>query len=255
MKKFLIAIISILALCLIVASCGNETNRECTDSSVNGNSDISNYTDTNGSANTADSTPLSTEETVTTDASIKVDYDADRAAQDNEFPFDSIIVERNGYDLVAAGKYYGNDFDNVEYHGSYYRIIDNYTDFSELTLWGNLTDESVFDDNFVLVLYSYTKCSVYYSHLEFHVLNDRGQFCDFKFDVNHNKICISETHSINGMNIDKDGYVPSKIEDYTVVFPTEKQEIIYLLIPKDEMPNNLPINGEINFYEEIIIEE
>ncbi len=242
MKKILVTIAMILTLCLFFVACGKETDSSHTDSNLNGSSGISSGTDTNGSANTVDT-------------SIEVDYDADRAAQDNEFPFDSIIIERNGYDLVAAGKYYGNDFDNVEYYGSYYRIIDNYADFLELTLWGNRTDKSVFDDNFVLVLYSYTKCSVYYSHPEFHKLNDKGQFSDFRFDVTHNKICISETHSVNDMNIDKDGYVPPKIEDYTVIYPIEKQEIIYLLISKDEKPSNLPKNGEIDFYEEIIMAE
>ena len=126
---------------------------------------------------------------------------------DEEFPFDTIIVERNGYDIVAAGKYYGDDFDSVIDYGSYYRIIDNYEDFSKLTQWGNQLDKAIFDENFVLVLYSYTKCSVYYSHPKFYELNGIGQFCDFKFDVNNSKISISETYSINGMNIDKDGYV------------------------------------------------
>ena len=255
MKKILITIAMILTLCLSFVACGNETGSGRTDSNLNGSSDISSGTDTNGSANTVDSTPSSTKDTVTADTSIKVDYDADREAQDNEFPFDNIVIERNGYDIVAAGKYYGKDFDNIKYYGSYYRIIDNYADFSELTQWGNQLDEAIFDDNFVLVLYSYTKCSVYYSHPKFNEVNDKGQFSDFKLDVANNKISISETHSVNGMNIDKDGYVPPKIEDYTVIYPIEKQEIIYLLISKDERPSNLPKNGEIDFYKEIIVEE
>lgn len=220
-------------LCLVFISCNNSNSPDAN----------SNNTSTDTSTDTA------------IDTSIQVEYDAERESSDNEFPFDNIIVERNGYDIVSAGKYYGSDFDNVKYYGSYYRIIDNYENFSEITQWGEKIDKSVFNNNFVLVLYSYTKCSVYYSHPEFHELNGIGQFFDFKFDVNNSKISISETHSINGMNIDKDGYVPPKIEDYTVVFPSEKQETIYLLIPKDEMPNNLPINGEISFYEKIIIEE
>ena len=134
-------------------------------------------------------------------------------------------------------------------------IIDNYADFSNLTQWGNKIDEWEFDENFILVLYSYQKYSIYYSHPEFNELNGRGQFCNFVFDVNHNKICINETYFINDMNIDKDGYVSPKIEDYTVVVPTEKQEIIYLLISKDNMVNDLPYNGEISFYEEIIVAE
>lgn len=237
MKKLLAAISMLLVLSTMIVACDIIPNGDAL-STGNESSD-----------------ELNPDNNDTVDTSIKIEDDADREDKDNEFPFENIIVERNGYDIIAAGKYYGNDFDNVKYYGSYYRIIDNYTDFSELTQWGNQLEEVIFDENFVLVLYSHTRCCAYYSHPEFHKLNDKGQFSDFRFDVTHNKICISETHSVNDMNIDKDGYVPPKIEDYTVIYPIEKQEIIYLLISKDERPNDLPKSGEIDLYEEIIMAE
>ena len=255
MKKILITIAMILTLCLSFVACGNETDSSRTDSNLNDSSGISSGTDTNGSANTVDSTPSSTEDTVTADTSIKVDYDADREAQDNEFPFDNIVIERNGYDIVAAGKYYGKDFDNIKYYGSYYRIIDNYADFSELTQWGNRIDEAIFDDNFVLVLHTYSSCNIHYSHPDFNKLNQRGQFWNFSINLNTGKLSVSEKWSVGGGTPDIDGYIPPKLENYTVVFPTEKQETIYLLIPTGEMPNNSPTNGELDLDVKIIVLE
>ena len=234
MKKLFISISLSMILCLVFLSCNNIPRDTDTNTGEIFGGNLGN--DVNSD-----------------DTSIKVEYDEEREANDSEFPFDNIVIERNGYDLVAGGRYYGDDFDNVKYYGSYYRIIDNYSDFSELTQWGNDVDESVFNNNFVLVLHLYEKCSVYYSHPEFYELNIIGRFFDFKFDVSHNKICITESRYANRRI--EEGVVPPKLEDYTVVFPTEKQETIYLLIPKDEMPSNLPINGEISFYEVIEIAE
>ena len=184
----------------------------------------------------------------TIDTSIKVEYDAEREASDNEFPFDNIIVERNGYDIVSAGKYYGDDFDNIIYYGSYYRIIDNYNDFSELTAWGNKIDESVFEDSFVLVLYTYKNYDVYYSPSEFYDFNNlynRGCFENFEIDKNTNKLKIDETWV--AMFFGSPFYGPSapSIADCEILIPTEKHEIIYLLIPKTDLKDELPINGEI----------
>ena len=186
----------------------------------------------------------------TTDTSIKVEYDAEREASDKEFPFDNIIVERNGYDIVAAGKYYGDDFDSIIYYGSYYRIIDNYNDFSELTAWGNKIDESVFEDNFVLVLYTYKNHDKYYSHQSFYHLHDRGQFDDFGIDKDTNTLTIRESWSIDLLT-PLDGPLPPSFYDYEIIIPTEKHEIIYLLIPKTDLKDELPINGEIELEIEI----
>ena len=169
---------------------------------------------------------------------------------DEDFPFDNIVVERNGYDIVAAGKYYGNDFDNVKDYGSYYRIIDNYNDFSELTAWGNKIDESVFEDNFVLVLYTYKNHDKYYSHQSFYHLHDRGQFDDFGIDKDTNTLTISESWSIDLLT-PFDGPLPPSFYDYEIIIPTEKHEMIYLLIPKTDLKDELPINGEIELEIEI----
>lgn len=143
------------------------------------------------------------------------------------------------------GKYYGNDFDDVEYYGSYYRIIDNYTDFSKLTQWGNQLDEAVFGENFILVLYSYSNCNVYYSHPNFNELNGLGQFKDLKMDTSTDKLSIYEIWSLNDGMPDTDNYTPLDYNDYEVVFPKEVHEIVYLIIPKKELPNSMHINGEV----------
>ena len=96
-----------------------------------------------------------------------------------DFPFDNIVLVRNGYDIVAAGRYYGDDFDNVKYYGSYYRIIDNYDDFSTLTAWGNKIDKSVFNDNFILVLHTYKNHYLYNS-----ARSEKGTFSTLKIETN-----------------------------------------------------------------------
>ena len=236
MKRISILISLIMILCLVFVSCNNIPSDTDTNTGENSGGNLEN--DVNSD-----------------DTSIKVEYDEEREANDSEFHFDNIVIERNGYDLVAGGRYYGNDFDNVKYYGSYYRIIDNYSDFSTLTAWGNKIDKSVFNDNFILVLHTYKRCDLYYSHSDFNKLNQRGRFGNFDVDLQTGELEIFESWYLGGGVPDVDGYIPPKQEDYTVVFPTEKQETIYLLIPKDEMPSNLPINGEINFYEVIDIAE
>ena len=223
-------------LVIIVASCGNYENPDKNPADTGSNLE-------NDKDNESTVPP------------IEVEYDEEREAKDNEFSFDSIVVERYGYDIVAAGRYYGKDFDNVKYYGSYYRIIDNYEDFSELTQFGEKIDKHIFDENFILILYTYEKCDVYYSHSKFNRLNCRGYFEDFDCDSHTEELEIFECCFTVESTPDIDGYIPPKLQDYTVVFPTEKQETIYLVIPKDEMPNNLPINGEINFYKVIDIAE
>ena len=190
----------------------------------------------------------------TIDTSIKVEYDAEREASDNEFPFDNIIVERNGYDIVSAGKYYGDDFDNIIYYGSYYRIIDNYNDFSELTAWGNKIDESVFEDSFVLVLYTYKNYDVYYSPSEFYDFNNlynRGCFENFEIDKNTNKLKIDETWVAKFYGSPFYGPPAPSIADCEILIPIEKHETIYLLIPKTELKDEMHINGEIELEIEI----
>ena len=269
MRKIFITIFCILMLCFVFSSCNVQNNNINTNEDTNKNTESivnTDNTNTDSNVNTGD-TNSDTNENInlgenpeggdtgndnTIDTSIKVEYDAEREASDNEFPFDNIIVERNGYDIVAAGKYYGDDFDNVKYYGSYYRIIDNYNDFSELTAWGNKIDESVFEDNFVLTLYTYKNYDVYYSHPDFIELNERGEFTNFNAQTNIG-VSISEEWVIGGSTPDVDGYIPLDYEDYRVALPTETNEIIYLIISKNELPRNLPINGKINF--KSIIEE
>ena len=247
MKKILITIAMILTLCLSFVACGNETDSGRTDSNLNGSSGVSSGTDTNGSANTVDSTPSSTEDTVTADTSIKVDYDADREAQDNEFPFDNIVIERNGYDIVAAGKYYGKDFDNIKYYGSYYRIIDNYEDFSKLTQWGNQLDETIFDENFVLVLYSYKNHYIYNS-----VQSQKGTYKSLKIETDLNELSIIEEWIRSSRIEIVDGErVPSTYYEDEILFPIEVQETIYLLIPKNEVHSDLSVSGKINLKTQI----
>ena len=43
----------------------------------------------------------------------------------------------------------------------------------------------------------------------------------------------------------KDNYTPLDYNDYKVVVPKEAHEIIYLIIPKNELPNSMHINGEV----------
>ena len=171
---------------------------------------------------------------------------------DEEFPFDNIVIERSGYDIVAAGKYYGNDFDNIKYYGSYYRIIDNYEDFSELTAWGKNIDESLFGDNFILVLHTYKNSyDTYYSHSKYNELNGKGRYRDFGLSES-GKLMITEGKSCSAKEVV--GEAPNYIEDYEVILPIETQETIYLVIPKAEMPNNTKLSGEIILYQNVIIE-
>lgn len=242
MKKVFTTFLLIIVLCIVLISCNVPSSN---DTDINTESKV-NTDDTNKNTNVSEN-PDS--DNTNNDSNTN---ESGTNTEKSEFPFDNIIVERNGYDIVAAGKYYGNDFDSVTDYGSYYRIIDNYEDFSELTQWGNQLDETVFNENFILVLYSYLNCSVYYSHSNFSILNQRGQFGSFGINLYTNKLELFEKWTLSGGALDLDGYVPPKMEDCTVIFPTEKEEIIYLLISKDEITNNLTINGEIELKSEII---
>ena len=241
MKKLFSILLVILMLIGMLVSCNVDNTDTNTNTNTNTSSDIDTSTQTD--TNTDTSTDTSTDTAI--DTSIQVEYDAERESSDNEFPFDNIVVERNGYDIVSAGKYYGSDFDNVKYYGSYYRIIDNYEDFSKLTQWGNQLDETIFDENFIFVLYSYSNCSVYYSHPTFNDLNGLGEFAYFKMDMNSDKLSIFEIWSLDIRLPDKDNYTPLDYNYYKVVVPKEAHEIIYLIIPKNELPNSMHINGEV----------
>ena len=230
-----------LMLVGVLVSCNAENNIDAfTD---NNNSDISNNID--ASTDTNNTSTINN----TVDTSIQVEYDAEKEANDNEFPFDNIIVERNGYDIISAGKYYGNDFDNIKYYGSYYRIIDNYTDFSELTQWGNKADESVFNANVVLVLHSYKNYYVYDSNK-----SQKGAFIELKKETNSKKISLIEMWVRNSRAeiVNGEIVVPSLNNEDEILFPADVKETLYLLIPKDELPSNLPINGEIELKSQII---
>lgn len=274
MKKLLIMFSFVLVLCLALLSCSNSDNIDTSNNLISDkNYDLNNNNiDKSLESINVENSKLSNDSVVTKDfedaenvlnsnlndtfgTSVKVENDTSTEGSDSEFPFDSNILERHGYDIVAAGKYYGNDFDNVKYYGSYYRIIDNYVNFSELTQWGSQIDESIFNENFILTLYSYTNSSIYYSHSNFQKLNGLGYFTDFKVDSKTDNLYMLEKWTVGGMTPDIDGYTPPTLEDYKVVFPVEKHVIIYLLIPKNELPKNLPINGEICLKSEIEIFE
>ena len=184
--------------------------------------------------------------------SIQVEYDTEREAKDSEFPFDNIVIERAGYDIVAAGKYYGDDFNNIKYYGSYYRIIDTYEDFSALTAWGWNVDESLFGDNFILVLYTYKSAyDTYYSHPKYNELNGKGRYRDFGLTESGN---LTITEGKSGSDRAVVGEDPICREDYEVTLPIEIQETIYLVIPKSEMPKDIKSNGEIILFQDVIIE-
>ncbi|MBO4982498.1 MAG: hypothetical protein J6D23_00425 [Clostridia bacterium] len=250
MKKLLTILLIVLTVAVALVSC-DENNIDIggnIDSQPGINTEKTN--DTSSSNDNEDSNRQDNPGTV--DTSIQVEYDADREAQDNEFPFDSIIIERNGYDLVAAGKYYGNDFENVKYYGSYYRIIDNYEDFSELTQWGNKTDESLFDDNFILVLHSYKSAyDTYYLHSKYAELNGKGRYRDFGFNES-GRLTIIEGKSCSDKAVV--GEEPVYREDCEVILPIETVETIYLVIPKSEMPKEIQLNGEILLIKNVIID-
>lgn len=233
-KMFFVLILSIV---LILVSC-SENNI------ANSDSGTENYTNSDNS-----NVDLNTD---AIDSSFKNEYNSERDIKDNEFPFDNIVVERNGYDIVAAGKYYGNDFDNVKYYGSYYRIIDNYEDFSKFTSWGGKVDESLFCDNFILVLHSY-KCAydTYYTHSKYNELNGKGIYRGFGLDESGN-LTIIECKSGNDRAVV--GEDPIYIEDYETILPVETIETMYLVIPKTEMPKDIQLNGEILFYQKVIID-
>lgn len=230
MKKLLAAISMLLVLSTMIVACDIISNGDAL-STGNESSD-----------------ELNPDNNDTVDTSIKIEDDADREDKDNEFPFENIIVERNGYDIIAAGRYYGNDFDSVKYYGSYYRIIDNYDDFSELTQWGNKIEKSVFDENFVLVLYSYKSHYLYNS-----VGSQKGVFNDLKKEANSARLSLRETWVRNNRAEIVDGkiIVSGTNKENEVLFPTEVQETLYLLISKNELPSDLSANGELHLISEI----
>ncbi|MBE6673576.1 MAG: hypothetical protein E7596_00550 [Ruminococcaceae bacterium] len=245
MKKFFI-LIPLILLFLVFMSCNDSSN---IGSSAGSNSSTNSNLNESGT-NTEKSSDL----LVPND-----DKDLDNqdildtlVPNDKDFPFDNIVVERTGYDIIAAGKYYGNDFDNVNYYGSYYRAIDNYEDFSELTQWGHIVDKSTFEDCFVLVLHTYKNQYIYYSNLD-----GKGEYMNFGFDASSNNLKIRERWIWGG---GPDGIIDSNgneielptVELHRIEIPAEIRETIYLLIPKDELPSNLPINGEIDLKVDIV---
>lgn len=171
---------------------------------------------------------------------------------DEDFPFDNIVVERSGYDIVAAGKYYGNDFDNIKYYGSYYRIIDNYEDFSELTQWGNQVDKSVFDSNVILVLHSYRSHYVYNS-----IRSEKGIFIELKEEKGSKKLSLTEMWIISDRaEIGKEDTIGSRTKAKSAfLYPIDVKETQYLLIPKEDLPSNLPVNGELELKSQTIVLE
>jgi len=209
MKKLLSIILTLLMLVGILASCGNYE-------SPDDDKDLDNQDKL---------------DTVAPDDDTK------------DFPFDNIVIERNGYDLVAGGRYYGKDFDNVKYYGSYYRIIDNYDDFSTLTAWGNKIDKSVFNDNFILVLHTYKPAyDTYYTHSKYNDLNGKGRYRDFGINES-GTLVIFEGKSGSDRAVVGEEFI--NMEDYEVTLPIETQETIYLVIPRSELPFGININGEI----------
>ena len=218
MKKLFSIILTLLMLVGILASCGNYEN-------PNDDKDLDNQDKL---------------EPIVPDEDTK------------DFPFDNIVLVRNGYDIVAAGRYYGDDFDNVKYYGSYYRIIDNYDDFSTLTAWGNKIDKSVFNDNFILVLHTYKSAyDTYYTHSKYNDLNGKGMYQDFGINESGNLVIFEGK---GGSYRPAIGEEIINMEDYEVTLPIETQETIYLVIPRSELPFGININGKIFLVREIIMD-
>ena len=201
MKKVFTTFLLVIVLCIVLVSCNvtnnNDTNTDTeskvTTDDTNKNTNVSTTPDSDNADNDSNKNESDTNTEKLSDTLVpNDDKDLDNqdildtlVPNDEEFPFDTIIVERNGYDIVAAGKYYGNDFDNVKDYGSYYRIIDNYEDFSEFTQWGNQIDEAIFDENFVLVLYSYKNHYIYNS-----VQSQKGTYKSLKIETDLNELSI-----------------------------------------------------------------
>ena len=121
---------------------------------------------------------------------------------------------------------------------------DNYDDFSTLTAWGNKIDRSVFNDNFILVLHTYKNHYLYNS-----VRHEKGTFSTLKIETNSIKLSLIEEWVVNGRTeiVDGETIIPQiKRKENEILFPIDVYETLYLLIPKNELPNDLPINGEIN---------
>ena len=255
MKKLFI--ILSLILCLVLVACNESTSS--TETSATSETSLTSGAPTSTQGDSYENDGASGNETNEIFGTpIEVEYDAEREAKDNEFPFDNIILERkgynlNGYDFVAAGRYYGNDFNNIKYYGSYYRIIDNYDDFSTLTQWGKEIDESIFEENVILVLHTYKSYYFYNS-----VRVDKGNFVGLQIEEDTNELSIFEqwtTHDRAEIEYVDGVQVPVDNTSTEVLIPADVQETIYLIIPKDELTANLPTNGEINLKYSILVME
>ena len=213
-KKIVVIITFVFLLVVICSSCNGATTKISSDDSTQNTDDTSIKAEPNNS---------------------------------NEKPYNNVVLERNGYDIISAGEYYGLDFESLSNYGTYYRIIDNYTDFSKLTEWGKEIDESIFNESFVLVLYSYKNHIVYYSHPSYYKLNGPGQFSEFDKSLESNCLTLRETWTISTPGALIDGNQMNS-ENCRELIPANVKEIIYLLIPKSELPLNVPVNGEIELY-------
>ena len=258
MKKATTFILVILILCLNFESCNkldaksanmslsDSVNMNIESNENSGESNIRNVGDDDIDLNDSINVNQNLNGDVTDEmygTSIEEKDDSEYDKHDGEFPFDNIIVERNGYDIVAAGRYYGSDFDDVKYYGSYYRIIDNYADFSDLTQWGNKINESVFEENFILVLHTYQNCYLYNS-----TKSQKGTFSKLKIDENSKKLSLLESWTVHGMaEIGEDEVIILKTKKGNeIIFPADVKETMYLVIPKSELPKGLSNNGEID---------
>ena len=267
MKKIITMMIVMLILVGVLVSCntndvdtnsnidiqpGASTNKN-TDTDINTNEISTNNFDMNNNNVSSDSRDILDTLAQNDDKNLDNQDILDTLVpNDEDFPFDNIVVERSGYDIVAAGKYYGNDFDNIKYYGSYYRIIDNYEDFSELTQWGNQVDKSVFDSNVILVLHSYRSHYVYNS-----IRSEKGIFIELKEEKGSKKLSLTEMWIISDRaEIGKEDTIGSRTKAKSAfLYPIDVKETQYLLIPKEDLPSNLPVNGELELKSQTIVLE
>ena len=158
---------------------------------------------------------------------IEIENEEERKASDDARieGFENFIYNNGGYQVVTAGKYYGNDFDNAVYYGSYYRIIDNYEAFSELTQWGKNIDESIFKNYFILVLHTHSSR-----------ISTSGAFTDFEISEIADKVKITETFRTQ----------------YYSSFPADVTKTIYLIIPNDLLTKEVDINGVITIVSSVL---
>ncbi|MBQ8163261.1 MAG: hypothetical protein IJZ93_02700 [Clostridia bacterium] len=206
MKK-LILLLFILVTFLVLTSCDN--NEPTDESSSDATS--TEETTTVDETNTEDSSETSIEETTT----IEETTSQEKQETFIKYPYPNIILkdEAGGYDQILGGKYLGNEFEQTKYNSTY-KIITTYDELVEKVEFGELIEESLFEENYVLV--AFTKFAII------------GVNRYSNFGIRNNYI-----EFIGGDSYDMDE------KDYEV--PTVR----YIVIPKFDLNENVKLTGEL----------